>query len=232
MFAGPPGTGKTTLAQLVGYAWNNNLSAVPDEITLAECPVTTVGNSAWAPFHCFIGGILLRSSKFGTHCGIFIDTEFEEAGEWKLRPDCLIIDEMNRADLDRCIGELYPLLSKSVERVSPAGIPGIRSIRSDPKFRLIATVNDTTLDDIVFPISEGLARRFIRIELSGATKLELEEFVAQAELMSMTSGVWPHCEPLKCFLRSAKKQKNSPSQKSVIVFHSGLGTFKPSGHGL
>ena len=29
---------------------------------------------------------------------------------------------------------------------------------------------DTTLDDIVFPISEGLARRFQRIELQGASR--------------------------------------------------------------
>jgi hypothetical protein len=48
----------------------------------------------------------------------------------------------------------------------------------NPKFRIVATVNDATLDDIVFPISEGLARRFIRIELPGATRDDLDEYLA------------------------------------------------------
>jgi hypothetical protein len=35
---------------------------------------------------------------------------------WRLRNGAIVLDEMNRADLDRCIGELYPLLSGSVDR--------------------------------------------------------------------------------------------------------------------
>ena len=91
--------------------------------------------------------------------------------------ECIVLDEMNRADLDRCIGELYPLLSRNVDQVEPAGIPGVRAIRQNDSFRIVATVNDATLDDIVFPISQELARRFVRIEMKGACREDLEGFM-------------------------------------------------------
>jgi hypothetical protein len=110
---------------------------------------------------------------FRTYPGIFIDPDSMGADAWRLRNGALVLDEMNRADLDRCIGELYPLLSGSVERVTPAGLPGVGSIEGSPRFRVLATVNDANLDDIVFPISEGLARRFQRIQLEGGTRDEV-----------------------------------------------------------
>jgi len=91
---------------------------------------------------------------------------------------------MNRADLDRCIGELYPLLSQSVDRVAPAGIADVQWVEANPKFRVVATVNDATLDDIVFPISEGLSRRFVRIDLPGASSTDLSAYYNSAASVS------------------------------------------------
>jgi hypothetical protein len=140
-------------------------------------PLTTVGNSAWSPFHT-IGGLMpTERGTFTSHAGIFIDPASAPGDPWRLRNGAIVLDEMNRADLDRCIGELYPLLSGSVERVAPAGLPGVRSIEATPRFRVLATVNDAHLDDIVFPISDGLARRFQRIELPGATRSDVLAFL-------------------------------------------------------
>jgi MoxR-like ATPase len=176
LLAGAPGTGKTTLAQFIAHAWNRDMRVLPLQLPLDEAPITTVGSSAWTPFHT-IGGIVLGADGgFVPAHGIFVDPEISGQA-WRLRDEALVLDEMNRADLDRCIGDLYPLLSGSVRQVYPAGIPGVRTIHAAPRFRLIATVNDATLDDIVFPISQGLARRFQRIELSGASQAEVMSFL-------------------------------------------------------
>jgi AAA domain (dynein-related subfamily) len=228
LFAGAPGTGKTTLAQFVGHAWNAGSHAVLNRLLVEELPLTTVGNSAWSPFHTIGGLVQNRDGSFGPHAGIFIEPKSVEHEVWSLRNEAVVLDEMNRADLDRCIGDLYPLLSDSVARVAPAGLPGVKLIQNSDRFRLLATVNDANIDDVVFPISEGLARRFQRIEMMGASRQELGDCVEGNSLTdTISERVSAANEALDRFFEFCREGKLLEKTEADDRLPIGVGYFAP-----
>lgn len=159
---GPPGTGKTSLSRALAYGFNVEL-------------IESTATSDWTPFHV-VGGLKPSadggmSPSYGKvteaalRCAELVrddsgaDTEPQAA--W------LLIDEFNRADIDKAIGSLFTVLSSNDPRhlgQSPIDLwfeasLAARKLWIPSRFRLIASMNDLDTS-FVSRISQGLARRF------------------------------------------------------------------------
>lgn len=170
MLTGAPGTGKTDLAEAICKSVHSN--------RFSDGYILTTATSDWTTYDT-IGGYMPsndgKSLKFEE--GKFLQAIKEN--KW------LIIDEINRADIDKAFGELFTVLSgQGVELPFKAGdkpikIERIAENRSyyDPEtttynvgnnWRIIATMN--VFDkDYLFEMSYAFMRRFtfIYIDIPG-----------------------------------------------------------------
>lgn len=171
MLSGPPGTGKTTFAEaLVAAAQRLGIctGGLPATATADWTSSDTVGTYRLRPPDEleFRPGQLLQS----------IDED-----RW------MIIDEFNRADIDKAIGQLFTVLSgQSVvlpylesregrllaPSIVPPGAdapPNSHPHRVSYNWRMIVTLNDRDRD-LLFEMSEALIRRFAVIEVDPPTE--------------------------------------------------------------
>lgn len=154
MFYGPPGTGKTTLAQLVAG-------------TLHDTYTMITGSADWASQDVIGGYQPVGEGKIQFIPGVLLQG-FD-------RP--LIIDELNRCDIDKVIGPLFTVLSdqKSTlpyrmdisKPLSPAYVilpqpkpnPAAHEFAPKQGWRIIATIN--SIDKAaLYQMSFALTRRF------------------------------------------------------------------------
>ncbi len=157
LFVGPPGTGKTELAVALARA------AAAEGYCAGL--FTATASADWTTFDTIGGYAMQKDQTLAFRPGAFLKAIQEQ--KW------LLVDELNRADVDRAFGELMTVLAgqgtdthyelSEGKRVS-IGSEESRTFRVPPSFRVLATMNvwDKTS---LFRLSYAVQRRFALINV-------------------------------------------------------------------
>jgi len=185
---GPPGTGKTTFVRILAKALGADLR-------------TTTATAEWSTYDV-VGGlrpapegglepVLGAVADAALECARRVARTSGGANPAQLQATWLLVDELNRADIDKAIGSLYTVLSSvATDHLLDAPLelwferPGKRELWLPSRFRIIGTMNDVDTS-YVNTLSQGLTRRFQFVTLSVSTEpadqqKEVESALTQA----------------------------------------------------
>lgn len=159
ILTGPPGTGKTKIAQILSETLTENNIINDDKFVTATAD--------WSTFET-IGGYIQNSDGALTFTpGHVLDALEIENSKW------LVIDELNRADIDKAFGPLFSLLSgqkveldyDSINIGTYEDYNGAEDYLLPKSWRIIATMN--TFDkNSLFDLSYAFMRRFSFVNIS------------------------------------------------------------------
>ncbi|MDO5851179.1 MAG: AAA family ATPase [Methanobacteriaceae archaeon] len=177
ILTGIPGTGKTMLAKDICKSIKNN--------NFSDSYILTTATSDWSTFDT-IGGLMPdKTGNLEFVEGIFLKAIRENK--------CLIIDEINRADIDKSFGQLFTVLSNQNVELNykinnkPIKITVTDNVKScydsetatyyvGKNWRIIATMN-TYDKNSLFDLSYAFMRRFAFITVNNPTYDKLEKLL-------------------------------------------------------
>ncbi len=187
LICGPPGTGKTTIAQ--------NVAKEAQRTGFCSGYLMTTATSDWTTFDT-IGGYMpaKESAALEFSEGMFLRAIRED--RW------LILDELNRADIDKAFGQLFTTLSGQDIELPFRGESGLpMRIRIDNErldssydedsvtywvgrnWRIIATMN--TFDkNALFTMSFAFMRRFAFVEVGIPERDVMENLIDESRVPS------------------------------------------------
>lgn len=157
---GPPGTGKSSLARALCDAFQVSTFPVTahedwtvfDVIGRHELRLTGDRKEEIVPVNGYFSEAVIRcANSIVRH----FDDPSEPQGEW------LLIDELNRAQMDRAFGELFTVLGTdaAISTTLPHQREGNRNLVIPRRFRIIATLNSFDRQ-FVNNLSQAIRRRF------------------------------------------------------------------------
>jgi MoxR-like ATPase len=191
LLVGKPGTGKTSIARFIAEK-------------LGFEPIVVTANAHWSRVDVIGGPMFIGSGSVTWRPGVLMEAiaRHLEAKQHGKKGAWLIIDEINRADVDKAFGEFFTIFSgpEPSEWVIPSYIidewkkysnanqndvyrPMLEAIKRNlyrnekyivpPDFRVIGTMNYVDVANL-FAIGEAFTRRFVRIEVEYPNDIDKE----------------------------------------------------------
>lgn len=199
LLAGPVGTGKTRLSQILPQTfWTEHCGYFSDVVTATADWSTheVIGglipkenprdNSV--PKYEIEDGCVTKTIKANYNLNLQRHTSFNQSngiskeyyGTW------LVIDEFNRADIDKAFGPLFTALEYKILKIpTTESKKSEKEIRIPSDYRIIGTLN-TVDKHFLFNLSDALKRRFayVEIPIPSSDKKEEEIFLTSQNALN------------------------------------------------